>query len=131
MSCALHSPPVASIPLPLASGSASHSRRHLQRERLARARLPQQPQRLSRHHFKRHTAQHVAFVESNPYVCESYDCGSSGLLRGGRQKILSPRYKASFVKNKSAPMIITDATTTACVVARPTPCVPPRTFTRL
>ena len=47
------------------------------------------------------------------------------------QKILSDIYNANFVKNKSAIIIITEDTTTACVVARPTPCVPPRTVNPL
>src|SRR3989440_8824111 len=47
------------------------------------------------------------------------------------QKILLERYSESFVKNASATMISTDPTTAADVVARPTPCVPPRTVSPL
>src|SRR5260370_19089532 len=118
-------------PLDLALGALSKYRRQFQGQRFSRPRFSQEPHRLPRHHFKRHAAQHVLFIESNSYICESYDRGGSRVLRGGRQKILSPRYNASLVKNRSAAMIITDATTTACVVARPTPCVPPRTVSPL
>jgi hypothetical protein len=44
---------------------------------------------------------------------------------------LSAKYSESLVRNKSATMIRTEETTTACVVARPTPCVPPRTVNPL
>jgi len=65
--------------------------------------------------------------ESAPWFSPSYLLPNFSFS----QKILSDMYNANFVKNKSAIIIITDDTTTAWVVARPTPCVPPRTVSPL
>ena len=88
---------------------------------------------------KRKVAQNFSFGKSHPHFIKlNYRlvrglqdrAGRAGSCRHrGFQNSLSARNSASFVRNVSATMIMTEDTTTACVVARPTPCVPPLTLT--
>src|SRR5262249_30937208 len=83
----------------------------------------------ARHDAEGDAAKDVAFVEAD---ADGLEFDSGGFRRfewdeARHQKILSDRKSASLVRNVSAMMMRTLEMTTACVVARPTPCVPPRT----
>src|SRR5208337_2298358 len=105
---------------------------------LAGTRLAEQHERFLRLRGERNATKDFAFGEANAHVAELNDRLAGPFEREGKaagrfhhgedQKTLSARKSAIFVRNVSAIMMSTEETTTACVVARPTPCVPPRTF---
>jgi len=106
-----------------------------QSESFARAGFPEKDKRFFRLCRKGETTKNGALVEAEPdiFKIDGSACRlqSDGGTRGGRIHVcqsLSARNRASLVRKVSATIIKTEETTTACVVARPTPCVPPRTF---
>src|SRR5262249_23301100 len=99
-------------------------RGHLEAERLAGAGFSKQHQRFPRVHLERQAMHNVAFFEAQPHIAKG---NRRFEARRCVQNSLSARYRASLVKKVSATMIMTDEITTAWVVERPTPCVPPRT----
>src|SRR5208282_4055580 len=112
------------------------TRGDFQRQCFSRARFAEEYECFPGLRGKCESLQDRTFFKTDPYVFKRdrrdssrlrSDCGTARGRVHVRQS-LSARYSASFVRNVSAMMIITEETTTAWVVARPTPCVPPRTF---
>src|SRR5208283_2933634 len=110
----------------------------LQSEGFAGAGLAEEHERLLCLRGKGNTAKDFALRKADADIAELNDRFTGGRrgksqiamgFRHGRdQKTLSARKRAILVRKVSATMMSTEDTTTACVVARPTPCVPPRTL---
>src|SRR6185312_11325601 len=81
----------------------------------------------------RHVAQNLFVVKRERHAVKDDDraAGPQGLIEKRRTRCLLDRHQymiamSSLVTRKSTAMTATDAATTALVVARPTPWVPPR-----
>ena len=113
--------------------------RKLQQHRLSTTRGPQQDQRLPALHREGDVLQHRLHVERDRHVLEFNDgnlvvgrvhrCGAGAGDGFAHRRAQLPKMPImARVTSRSTIMMNTDDTTTACVVARPTPCVPPVVF---